>query len=180
MEQKLVKLSKFLSFVLRHKPEVEELTMDREGWVSVHELLACQGAKRRGLTLALIEMVVAQNEKQRYEFDGTRSRIRARQGHSREVDLGWKTAVPPERLFHGTAAASIPSIRELGLLARTRQYVHLSADADTARSVGGRHGTAVVLSIRALDMHRQGHVFFLTTNGIWLVPTVPPTFIDLP
>jgi putative RNA 2'-phosphotransferase len=154
--------------------------MDEHGWVSVEELLSTQGARKRGLTRPLLRRVVAENDKQRFEFDLAVERIRARQGHSRTVDLDLKAVAPPQYLYHGTSSRAIPSIREAGLQRRSRQHVHLSPDVATARKVGSRHGPPVVLTVRSGEMHDVGHEFFLSGNGIWLVESVPLQFIEFP
>jgi len=180
MEQQLVRISRFLSYVLRHHPEAEGLSMDEHGWVMVDALLSTRGARKRCMTQDLLAHVVAENDKQRFEFDDSGDRIRARQGHSRAVEIGWNTAVPPEYLYHGTSIHAIPSIREQGLQKRNRHHVHLSVAPETAKNVGARHGQAVVLTIRTKEMYEAGHQFFISANGIWLVDAVPPEFIEFP
>jgi putative RNA 2'-phosphotransferase len=154
--------------------------MDEHGWVGVEDLLATPVAVRRGMTRAVLARVVAENDKQRFEFDETGERIRARQGHSRLVEGDWVAVEPPECLYHGTSMEALASIREQGLLQRKRLHVHLSPDAGTAAAVGARHGTPVVLVVRSRAMREAGHQFFLTGNGIWLTNSVPPQFIDFP
>jgi len=166
--------------VLRHHPESEGLAMDGHGWVLIAGLLRSRGARARGLTRAVLERVVAENEKQRFEVDESGGRIRARQGHSVAVQLDWKEAIPPDRLYHGTATHALASIRAEGLRKGTRHHVHLSLDAATARRVGARHGRPAVLVIRAKEMREQGYRFFVSSNGIWLTEEVPPDFIDFP
>ncbi len=180
MEGRLVRMSKFLSYVLRHHPEAEGLTMDDHGWVGVEELLSAPGAKQRGITRDLLSQVVAENDKQRFEFDEARQKVRAQQGHSRAVEMDWAVAIPPEYLYHGTAEQAVSRIREEGLLKQSRQHVHLCLDHGTAMKVGARHGRPVVLAIRAREMHATGHKFYVSGNGIWLTENVPPQFIDFP
>jgi putative RNA 2'-phosphotransferase len=180
MEQRLVRMSKFLSYLLRHHPEAEGLSMDEHGWVSVEELLHAPGAKKRAITRDLLSRVVAENDKQRFEFDEDGRRIRARQGHSRRVSLDWTPVTPPEYLYHGTSSLAVSSIRQLGLHKRNRHHVHLSLDAATARRVGARHGHPSVLLIRAREMHGKGYSFFVSANGIWLTESVPIEFIEFP
>ncbi|MFH1680953.1 MAG: RNA 2'-phosphotransferase [Candidatus Eisenbacteria bacterium] len=178
MEPRLVKMSKLLSYILRHHPEEEGLSMDDHGWVVVRELLPTRGARKLGMTHALLVRVVAENDKQRYEFDGDGVRIRARYGHSVAVLLDRTALAPPEHLYHGTSSRAVYSIRGEGLNKRDRLYVHLCADPETARGVGARHGRPVVLVIRAREMHGRGHEFFLCGKDIWLTESVPPEFID--
>jgi putative RNA 2'-phosphotransferase len=167
--------SKFLSFVLRHEPESIGVELDAHGWVEVETLLARAAANGRSISRAHLDEVVRTNDKRRFEIDG--SRIRASQGHSVEVDLGYAPVEPPELLYHGTPEASVASILETGLERRSRHHVHLSADIATAEGVGERRGRAVVLVVRAGDMHRAGHLFFRSTNGVWLTSRVPPEFL---
>lgn len=178
MEKQLKHISKFLSLVLRHEPEQIGLTLDEEGWADVVELIAKINEKGIRLDFATLQIVVDTNDKKRFAFNEDQSRIRASQGHSVEVDLNLPPQVPPRILYHGTAIKFLPIIKEKGLARMERQHLHLSADEEIAKNVGGRHGKPVVLVIQALAMHEKGYVFFLSDNGVWLTDQVPPAFID--
>jgi putative RNA 2'-phosphotransferase len=169
---------KFLSLVLRHKPEALGISLDESGWVAVTELL--EGLKKHNRQPATEEALfelVQKSSKKRFEYDITGSRIRACQGHSVEIDLGLKPLEPPVRLYHGTIPDYIPSILSKGLIKGSRQHVHLSEDRDTAKTVGSRRGTPVLLTILAQDMRRAGYEFYRSTNGVWLTDHVPPDFL---
>jgi len=129
-------LSKFLSLVLRHEPQRIGLTLDDAGWVSVNDLLRACATHGKPISLADLQRVVATNDKKRFAFDPTATQIRANQGHSVAVELGYEGSTPPDRLFHGTATRFLDSIRVQGLTKQARHHVHLSADAATATSVG--------------------------------------------
>ncbi|MBI1372848.1 MAG: RNA 2'-phosphotransferase [Phycisphaera sp.] len=174
------KISKFLSLVLRHQPDAAGVTLDDAGWVDVDELLAGCGRAGRAVTRVQLDEVVETNDKKRFEFSADGTRIRASQGHSVEVDLGYQAASPPDVLYHGTADRNLDSIRAKGLLKGQRHHVHLSAEVDTATSVGQRYGRPVVLHIRAAAMVAAGHAFYVSTNGVWLVEHVPTDFISFP
>lgn len=164
--------SKRLSFVLRHNPGSAGITLQEGGWVPVDELLA-----KMKLSRDLLDAVVEQNDKQRFLIlDG---RIRASQGHSVEVDLGYEDAEPPEVLYHGTYRDAVASILRDGLQKRARHAVHLSASTGTAESVGSRRGAPVLLRVRAREMSARGHTFQVSQNGVWLTDAVPPEFIDV-
>lgn len=169
----LKKASKRLSYVLRHRPDSVGLTLDDAGWVPVEKLL-----KTMGLTRAQLEDVVAHNDKQRFTIDG--DRIRANQGHSVDVDLGLEPVLPPQRLYHGTVARSLDSIREKGLVKGARHHVHLSADRQTATKVGARRGKPVILEVDSAGMAAAGFVFYRSANGVWLTDSVPPSFLAVP
>ena len=173
-ERRLVRVSKYLALHLRHAPERIGLALDPNGWADVRELLRLADAHGFALTGAELREAVERNDKARFELAG--GRIRARQGHTVEVDLGLEPAVPPDVLFHGTNAAALPAIRERGLLPRGRHHVHLSPDQATARRVGGRRGAPVVLTVDAAAMARDGHVFLVSSNGVWLTGAVPPAY----
>ena len=167
------KLSKFLSYVLRHRPDSIGVEMDSNGWVNIEELLS---KADNGLTREILEGIVAEDTKQRYAVaDG---RIRANQGHSVEVDLKLKTAMPPVTLYHGTYAAVVDAIKKQGLKKMKRHHVHLSADRQTAVKVGARRGKPVVLEIDTRDMVKHGVKFFISANGVWLTDFVEPKFIQ--
>jgi len=175
-----VSLSKFLSLVLRHEPERLGLTLDSAGWVSVDELLAAISRQKTPVSRERLEHIVATSEKKRFAFDETRTKIRASQGHSVEVELGYEPQIPPEILYHGTVEKFLPSIRAQGLIKGERHHVHLSADETTATKVGERRGKPVILTIKSGEMHRTGFVFFRSANGVWLVDTVPVGFLAIP
>jgi putative RNA 2'-phosphotransferase len=180
VDRHLIRTSKFLSLVLRHRPEQIGLQLDTSGWASVDELLRLANAAGRRLTRAELQEVVAQNDKQRFSLSEDGARIRANQGHSVPVDLGLDATRPPELLFHGTALRNLRSIQRGGLHRHGRQHVHLSPDEATATKVGARHGKPVVLTIEADSMHRAGLEFFLSANGVWLTEHVPARFIRFP
>jgi len=178
MDGHRVRLSKFMSLVLRHNPGKIGLRLDAQGWADVAQLIEKANAAGVPLTHAALLDVVAHNDKQRFKLSEDGRRIRASQGHSIPVDLGLPPAEPPERLYHGTAGRFLDSIRREGLRPGQRQHVHLSPDAETAQRVGRRHGAPVVLAVRAGEMHRAGHVFYISDNGVWLTERVPAGFID--
>jgi len=175
-------ISKFLSLVLRHQPELISITLDQNGFVPVDELLSSMAKHRRGhqVSLEQLKEVVDTNDKQRFEFDDSGLKIRARQGHSVEIDHGLEPTEPPEFLLHGTATRVLGLVREGGLKKMNRHHVHMHLDDRTAVDVGGRHGKPVLLKIRAAEMHQQGYEFFVTANDVWLTDHVPPQFIEFP
>lgn len=179
-KDELVKLSKFLSLVLRHKPETIGLTLDAQGWASVPELLSKAEARGRKLSLEKLKEIVKENDKQRFGFNGDFSKIRARQGHSLAVDLQLVPREPPTILYHGTVDKNLASIKENGLTRQSRQHVHLSADKATALAVGSRYGKPVVLEIKAKEMHKEDHSFYLSENSVWLTGRVPSQYILFP
>jgi putative RNA 2'-phosphotransferase len=180
MTHDIVRVSKFLSLVLRHEPEGIGLVLDPQGWADIDELIAKAGAHRMALTRETITHVVATSDKQRFALDAAGQRIRANQGHSVDIDLGLEPSAPPPILFHGTAATTVAAIRAEGLKSGARQHVHLSPDAATATKVGQRHGKPVVLSVLAGQMWSRGSAFFRAANGVWLTAAVPPEFIEFP
>jgi len=179
-DKETIRTSKFLSLILRHEPERVGLELGEAGWVSADELL--QAVNRHGvpLTLDQLKHIVATSAKKRFAFSDDGRRIRANQGHSVEIDSQYPPQTPPEILYHGTAARFLEGIRKDGLQKMGRHDVHLSAETKVTLQVGGRHGKPVLLTIRAGDMHRAGHVFRCSANGVWLVNHVPPEFIQFP
>ena len=177
-ERRTVKVSKYLSKHLRHQPERIGLTLDESGWVEIETLIAAAAAHGFRITRDELDHVVATNDKKRFAVEG--SRIRASQGHSVEVDLGLPTATPPPYLYHGTVARNLDAIRTEGLRPMNRHAVHLSPDRETATRVGARRGRPIVLSVDAAAMHRDGHVFHVSANGVWLTEAVPPRYLRFP
>ena len=180
MSKKLLdETSKFLSYVLRHEPQAIGLTLDSEGWANIEALIS--GAARDGRTLdrALIETVVASNDKKRFSISEDGQQIRAVQGHStKSVELQLEAKQPPETLYHGTATRFIDSINQQGLIPGSRHHVHLSAETTTASAVGQRYGTVVILKVAARQMQEQGFKFYQAENGVWLTEQVPVRFIS--
>lgn len=179
-DKETIKTSKFLSLILRHEPERVGLKLGEAGWVKVDDLLEAVNRSGFSLTLEQLKHIVATSDKKRFAFSDDGLRIRANQGHSVEVDLQYLPQTPPELLYHGTAARFIDGIRKDGLQRMERHDVHLSAETKVTLQVGGRHGKPVLLVIRAGDMHRAGHVFRCSANGVWLANSVPPEFIQFP
>ncbi|MFG2718719.1 RNA 2'-phosphotransferase [Streptomyces sp. NPDC048416] len=176
--RRAVKVSKYLSKHLRHQPERIGLTIDANGWVDIDVLLRAAAAHRFPLTRAELDQVVATSDKQRFAVEG--GRIRASQGHTVSVDLALPPAEPPAYLYHGTVARALEAIRAEGLRPMDRNHVHLSPDRETATTVGARRGRPIVLSVDAGAMHRAGHVFHVSANGVWLTGAVPPRYLRLP
>ena len=169
------KASKFLSLVLRHKPEKIGIQLDRRSWAKVPEIL--MGVN---LTMEDLEYIVETDEKQRYSFNDDKTLIRANQGHSIPIDLELEAVEPPETLYHGTIGQFLGSIKKEGLQRRSRQFVHLSKDVETALAVGRRRGKPVVLQIASGRMFEDGYEFFLSENGVWLTKEAPSSYIKFP
>lgn len=175
-----LRISRYLSLVLRHSPEKADVVLSPDGWGSIDALLLGAASHGMQFTRDDLDRVVRQNDKQRFELDETGSRIRAVQGHSVNVDLGLQPTVPPAVLFHGTHEGSVDAIRREGLRPMRRQHVHLSAAAETAERVGARRGKAVVLAVHAGQMHAEGSSFVRAVNGVWLCGAVRPRYILFP
>ncbi|WP_328607667.1 RNA 2'-phosphotransferase [Amycolatopsis sp. NBC_00345] len=176
-EKNRTRISKRLSLHLRHDPAAIGLTLDPAGWAEVDSLLACLSRHGVPVTRAELTEVVTHNAKRRFAFDDSGSRIRASQGHSVALDLGLTAATPPDTLYHGTATRFAAAIFAEGLRPMRRHAVHLSATAETARTVGARHGTPLVLHVDARAMAAAGHEFQVSANAVWLTASVPPEFL---
>lgn len=176
--KQLKPLSKFLSLVLRHRPEVINLELDDQGWTSVEALLGKMQAYGKQIDFPLLKEIVATNNKQRFAFNPDQTRIRANQGHSIELNLGYSPKTPPEFLYHGTAQRFMNSIMQQGLQKRKRHHVHLSPNRETALQVGQRHGKPVILIIQSELMHKDGFAFYESDNGVWLTNHVPVDYFE--
>jgi len=172
-------IGRFLSLVLRHRPDSIGLQLDPGGWIRVSDLLAALQSSGTAIDSQQLAVVVAADDKGRYVFSADGLRIRASHGHSIPVDLGLQAVSPPQRLYHGTAQRFVPAILEAGLLKGTRQFVHLSADVTTAVAVGRRHGPPVVLAVDCPGMVETGSVFFRSDSSVWLVDHVPARFLAI-
>ncbi len=176
---RLVKISKYLSRHLRHRPDSIGIQLAPGGWVPVSELLdACQ-KYNFPFQLAELKQVVAQNDKQRFSFDSTGTLIRANQGHSVEIDLQLEAVIPPDILYHGTSIGAVNSILKEGISKMSRNHVHLSIDIQTARKVGSRHGIPAIFIVDATAMCSDRHTFYCSENGVWLVDFVPQNYLRI-
>jgi putative RNA 2'-phosphotransferase len=171
------KISKFLSLVLRHRPERIGLELDPGGWAPIDELIAKANKHRGSIDRDLLLNVVEESSKRRFEFSSDGEKIRARYGHSIPVNLDLEPLRPPETLYHGTAKRFWAAIQEDGLQSQSRNYVHLSTDRETAIQVGRRHGRVVILAVQARKLHAAGHTFYKPSPGVWLVDSVPPQYL---
>lgn len=177
-EQQKKKTSKFLSYVLRHHPELINLNLDENGWANVDELIAKSTNDSQGFTFEELNEIVETNDKKRFIFNEDKTRIRANQGHSIDINLALIPQHPPEFLYHGTAQSNIESILENGIEKRNRQHVHLSQDKETASKVGMRHGKPVILTINTQKMFEDGLEFYLSENNVWLTDFVDIKYIS--
>ena len=172
----LTDISRFMSLILRHKPETIGISLDEHGWANVDELI--EGiAKTREFNMDILEEVVKTDNKQRYSFNEDKTLIRANQGHSIPVDVELDEVEPPAELWHGTGEKYVESIDKIGLIPKSRLYVHLSKDSDTATNVGRRHGKPVLYTVKTGDMFKDGYKFFLSKNGVWLTKEVPVKYL---
>lgn len=173
------RLSRFISLVLRHRPGEIGLTLEPGGWVPVNDLIEASRRKADApLDRPRLERLLADQRRPRFELDDDGRRIRARYGHSVDVDLDLRPREPPRSLYHGTARRFLEGIRSEGLRPRSRRFVHLSETRSRAREVGRRHGEPVVLRIRAAAMAEAGRTFYRPAAGIWLTARVPPGFLE--
>ena len=168
--------SKYISLILRHKPQVIGITLDEHGWANVDELIDGV-SKTHPLTKEILEQIVAEDNKQRYSFNEDKTLIRANQGHSIPVDVELPETVPPEILYHGTSEKFEADIDRMGLIPKSRLYVHLSGDVNTAVNVGKRHGKPVIYEVSSGKMHRDGIVFYRSVNGVWLTKSVSVEYL---
>ena len=171
--------SKFISLILRHKPETIGITLDEHGWANVEELIkGVNGTSRNHLDMELLEEIVRSDNKQRYSFNEDKTLIRANQGHSIPVDVELPVKEPPEFLWHGTGEKYVESIDCQGLVPKSRLYVHLSDDVENAENVGRRHGKPVIYKVLSGKMQEDGYIFYQSVNGVWLVKEVPVRYLE--
>ena len=178
-EKRKTRISKFLSLILRHKPETIGLLLDENGWADVEILLKACAGNGNAFTRTELEEVVATNDKKRFAFDETKTKIRASQGHSIAVEIGFEEKIPPKVLYHGTAEKNVKAIFKNGLQKRQRHHVHLSTETETARKVGIRYGKPVIFRIDAEKMSAENFKFYISANGVWLTDEVPPGFLEI-
>lgn len=174
---KLTLISKYISLILRHKPEVIGIKLDEHGWADVNELISGIKKEYKEFDMKTLEEIVRTDNKYRYSFNDDKTKIRANQGHSIDVDVELEEKEPPEILYHGTGRKYVESIEKQGLIPKSRLYVHLSSDKLTANNVGARHGIPVIYHIDAKKMFNDGYKFYMSTNGVWLTKEVPVEYL---
>ena len=174
----LQQTSKFISLILRHNPEAIGITLDEHGWADVQDLITGINASgNHRLDMETLREIVRTDEKQRYSFSEDETLIRANQGHSIPVDVELEEVTPPALLYHGTGEKYVSSIDEQGLLPKSRLYVHLSADLETAKKVGQRHGRPVIYTVDCAAMTAEDYKFYLSKNQVWLTKEVPAAYL---
>lgn len=178
-EKQLTQISKFLSLVLRHKPESIGIELDSKGWTEIEILIEKANAQGIIFDKETLHYIVETNSKKRFAFNENQDKIRASQGHSIEIELGYTNQKPPKILFHGTSEKSLQSILNSGLEKRNRQHVHLSIDIETATMVGQRHGKPVILEVSAEEMYKNNFIFYISENGVWLTDNVPTKYLNI-
>ncbi|MDO5768248.1 MAG: RNA 2'-phosphotransferase [Psychrobacter sp.] len=180
MKNNNIGISKFLSYILRHKPESIGLSLNTEGWADINELVRLADKSGNAITLTDITSTVKADAKGRFSISDDGRYIRAVQGHSlKSVDLKLTEAIPPACLVHGTAQRFIDNILKEGLVPKQRQYVHLTENINTAKQTGSRYGKPVVLAIDSQKMHAAGYLFYKSENNVWLTKSVPPIYITI-
>ena len=176
-KEELTKMSRYISCILRHKPHIIGIELDKNGWAKTDELIKGIN-KTRFITFDMLDEIVRTDEKQRYSFNCDKSMIRANQGHSVKVDVELEEKEPPYILYHGTGEKFCDSIDKEGLIPNGRLYVHLSNNKETAYSVGSRHGKSVIYIVHSRDMSKAHFKFYLSKNGVWLTKRVPPYYLE--
>lgn len=174
-------LSKYLCMLLRHNPDKAELDMDKHGWVSVTQLInGVNHFSNYKLDMALLEKIVAEDNKGRYRFDENHEKIKCCQGHSVPwVKPELTYCEPPEFLYHGTTTKSLEAILDSGAVKKMQRHaVHMQADENRAWQSAERwHKTPVVLKIAAAEMSHDGYKFGVTENEVWCTEEVPVKYI---
>lgn len=174
--ERYVQISKYLSLILRHKPHVIDITLDKNGWADVDKLIAGV-SKKYEFNMEILEDIVATDSKGRYIFNADKTKIRASQGHSVSVDVELNEWIPRSVLFHGTGIKSVEKIEIEGLRKMSRLYVHMTNDFEMAVNTGMRHGTPVVYEINTARMHLDGYKFYVSANGVYLTEEVPAKYL---
>lgn len=171
-------LSVFISLILRHRPEVIGIELEKYGaWAKVDELIAGIKKSGRNINMEILEEIVKEDSKTRYSFNEDKTKIRANQGHSVKVYVDMEVKAPPENLYHGTVEKNLNSIKQSGICKMSRLFVHLSQDIETAKKVGGRRGKPIILVIDSAEMYNDGYVFLLSSNGVWQCDHVPYKYV---
>jgi len=174
----LSSISKYISLILRHKPETIGIKLDEHGWANVSELINGISKTNSNFNIDVLEEIVKTDSKERYSFNEDKTLIRANQGHSIPVDVELEECEPPEYLWHGTGKKYTASIDKIGLISKGRLYVHLSRDIYTAENVGRRHGKPIIYKILSKKMYDNGFKFYISKNRVWLAKSIPIEYLE--
>ena len=177
MEKNIIRISKYITKLLRHDPE--DLSIDKNGWVGVKELIT-----KIGISKSTLDYIVSNDNKGRMTYNSDETKIRANQGHSIDVDVELDVVEPPLFLYNGTSSGVIDIIMKDGLKKMTRNHVHLSTDMETAENVGDRHTKGVgkktiILKVNSKEMSDDGYIFYLSKNGVYLTDNVPSKYLTI-
>jgi len=177
-EEKFKKISKSLSYWLRHHPEDIGIVVTKQGWTDVKDLMQ-KAAPKIPFDFNELKYVVQNNDKKRFSLSEDMCSIRANQGHSIDVELDLLEVLPPKLLYHGTPNVNVDSILKEGLHKGNRHHVHLSKDEETAAKVGARRGKFTILKIEALRMRADGYKIYVSENDVYLADEVPAKYISI-
>jgi len=176
-KDRLKKISKSISYWLRHHPEDIGIDIAYDGgWTDIGTLIE-KAAVKVDFTFDELKHVVETSDKQRFSISEDETKVRANQGHSIDVDLGLEEVVPPAILYHGAPVGVIDAIMKEGLNKMRRHHVHLSPDEKTAAVVGSRRGKFEILKIEAMRLRADGHKIYMSENGVYLIDSVPAKYI---
>ena len=175
-----MKLIHTMAHALRHDPTKYGLEPDPEGWVSFDDLIISMRYERRewmNIERYNIEELLAAMESDRFEIAG--AKIRAAYGHSIHLEKPPATVEPPEFLFHGTDAVSMPEIMAKGLLRMGRRFAHLSSDIDWVLRFITCKPRWAVIRVRAREAHKSSISFRKANHHVWLVDSMSPEFLQI-
>ena len=178
MDKHLIKLSKFLSLILRHKPQTVGLCLDEKGWADVGELIDLVSQQGIHISRELLEEIVGDSEEKSFVFNADKSKIRSYQEQSPKADLALISEQPPQYLVYCTTTRFLATMRSQGLIPGNQSHVQLSSDKLAAIQLGQRYGQSIVLTVKAAEMFQAGHPFYRSEQGLWLAETVPPWYIQ--
>lgn len=177
------RFGKYLTYILRHKPDHLDLELDKEGWLNIEDILNGINSKEKfNATNDLLLETVKEDEKQRFQISKDGKRIRCLQAHSKGlVEIKFDKIDPPDRLYHGTTKEALEAILKEGLKAMTREHVHLIEDLSVAKQNASRwRGDEIcLLSIDSKKMKEDGIVFYRSENNVWLVDSVPEKYLSI-
>ncbi len=172
------KISKLISYWLRHKPQDGNIQLDKFGWAKIDDILIALKSNNFDFTLSQLIELNKSFDKIRWEIDLKNLKIKATHGHSVTIEQELNPEIPNEILYHGTASKNLSGIIKKGLISGQRQYVHLSESKEMALEVGKRHGKPFLIEINTKELIENGWEFFKTQQNVWLTSNIPAKYLE--
>jgi len=175
-QEKVEKLGRLISGILRHFPDKFGLNMDKNGWVNSESLVRAVRRRYRWANRWIIKALIYSDEKKRYELSD--DKIRARYGHSVDVELSDMPEAQEDVLYYGTSEEEAQRMVEIGIKPVNQTFVHLSTTIEKSEEVARlRTDSPIILEVDAKGARRDGIRIVKANEIIALAKEIPAKYI---